>query len=229
MTEENKTLPVTEGALVEDLAFAEGPALPESVQKLVWPAITALLAVCALVFFIVNKRQASEETINAASLSLAKVQNNDVAALQQVVSNFPNTPSAPVALLTLAQSHYHLGNYEGAEASYTRFSAEYAGHEFAPVAVLGLIHCQEARGGQEEAALSAYRSFIATYAAHTYLTPQATFGAARCLIALTKLDEARVVYDDFVAGQDEDSSWTYLAEEYLERLDVKSKRAKGQL
>ena len=208
---------------------ASDTLLPEEFQKYVWPVTIALIAGCAVLFFRMSKQNETAAKTEAASAALAAAQPQDVAALQQVVSAYGDTATGPIATLKLGQAQYHLANYEGATAAYNSFISTYPTHDMVPVAELGLIHCREAQAVDKSAALKEYDAFLVKHAALTYLVPQATFGKARCLISMGDLKGARAVYDDFIAAQEEDSDLVTLAEEYLQRLDIKEKRAKGQL
>jgi tetratricopeptide (TPR) repeat protein len=90
---------------------------------------------------------------------------------------------------------------------------------------LGRAHCREALGQVNEA-LDAFNRFATGYPDH-YLTPLAVFGKARCLEQLAKFPEAKVVYEDFIAGQPEESPWRSRAEAALLYLDKDARAAKN--
>ena len=144
--------------------------------------------------------------------------------LQLVVDRYPNTPSAPLALLALAAQFYGTGQYEPARASYQRFMDRYPQHIFAPAAELGRLYCIEAIGMADQA-LAGYEKFLAANAGY-YLTPQAIFGKARCLEARGAFDAARIAYEDFIAKNPE-SPWEGQVRTALQNLDMK-KRAMVQ-
>ena len=59
--------------------------------------------------------------------------------LQMVVDRYPNTPAAPLALLSLAAQFFSNGQYEPARSAYLTFEQLYPQHLFAPAAELGRI------------------------------------------------------------------------------------------
>lgn len=144
--------------------------------------------------------------------------------LQAIVSDFPKTPSAPMALLALAKLHYDQGNYEQARFQYERFSTEYADHDMAPAARLGRAFSTEALGDPislREAA-NAFSDFAQQFPNH-FLTPQAIFGHARCLEQLDEIQEAITLYEDFIV-QHPESYWSIRAEELLAAAQRQSRR-----
>ncbi|TAN36259.1 MAG: tetratricopeptide repeat protein [Verrucomicrobia bacterium] len=145
--------------------------------------------------------------------------------LQLVADRYPNTPSAPLALLALAAQFFSTGQYEPARASYQKFEERYPQHPFAPAAELGRLHCAEA-STMTDIALAGYEKFIPAHPGH-YLTPLAIFGKARCLEARGALDAARITYEDFLVKNSE-SPWEGHVRSALQNLDMKKRaQAKG--
>ena len=145
--------------------------------------------------------------------------------LQSVVERYPNTPSAPLALLALAAQNFGAAQYDLARANYTKFEEHYALHPFAPAAELGRLQCAEA-GMMTDAALAGYEKFILAHPGH-YLVPMAIFGKARCLETRGAFDNARITYEDFIA-QNPNSPWEGEARTALQYLDMKKRSiAKG--
>jgi predicted negative regulator of RcsB-dependent stress response len=141
--------------------------------------------------------------------------------LQAIVDQYPNTPSAPIAMLTLAANYLHGGQYPMARNQYARFEREHADHMLKPAAVLGQAYCVEAEGNPE-GALASYQKFQDEYAGH-FLLPQAIFGQARCLEQLGRFEEAKTVYEEYLEANPE-SRWAPQAESSLLYVD-KTQRA----
>ena len=149
-----------------------------------------------------------------------------VQRLQMIVDRYPQTPSAPLALLALAAQFYGQGQYEPARTAYLKFEQLYPQHFFAPAAELGRAQCAEA-SYMTDAALAGYEKFVAAHAGY-YLVPQAIFGKARCLEMRGALDNARITYEDFLAKNPQ-SPWESQVKNALQLLDMKKRAlAKGQ-
>jgi len=145
--------------------------------------------------------------------------------LQLVVDRYPKTPSAPLALLSLAAQYYGSGQYELARAAYLKFENNYPTHSFAPAAELGRLQCSEA-SSMSDAALAGYDKFITAHPGH-YLVPMAIFGKARCLEARGAFDAARITYEDFLVKEPH-SPWEGEARTALQNLNMKKRAvAKG--
>ena len=148
-----------------------------------------------------------------------------VQRLQMAADRYPNTPSAPLALLAMAAQLFSTGQYEPARASYQKFEERYPQHPFVPAAELGRLCCAEA-SSMTDIALAGYEKFIPAHPGH-YLTPLAIFGKARCLEARGAFDNARIAYEDFLAKNPE-SPWEGQARSALQNLDMKKRAlAKG--
>jgi len=198
---------------------AEG-AIPELEQaKAFWrdhgTHITIVAAVIAVGVFGTNMyRSHKRRSVADASAQLAAARS--LQDLEAIVADYGSTPSAPLALLQLGKGAYDMGNYNGAMAYYESFIAGYADHELASVAEVGLIHCREARG-ELQAAEAAFKAFAVADPKH-FLAATAQLGQARCLEQLGRFDDARIVYEDMVAGRG-DSMWGDRAAEQLETLE----------
>lgn len=143
-----------------------------------------------------------------------------VQRLQMAADRYPNTPSAPLALLAMAAQLYSTGQYEPARASYQKFEERYPQHPFVTAAELGRLCCAEAMGATD-IALAGYEKFIPAHPGH-YLTPLAIFGKARCLEARGAFDNARIAYEDFLAKNPE-SPWEGQVRSALQNLDMKKR------
>lgn len=181
-----------------------------------------LIGVCAILLAITGTRlirHRSRARAAAASRQLSAARSPE--DLDKILSSYSRTAAAPLALIRLAKAYYNAGDYDVAQNKYIEFTAKFGEHEMVEVAQLGRVHCMEAKG-EAAAALAAFAAFAADRPDH-YLTPQATLGRARCLEQLGRFDEARVVYEDFVAAGDE-SRWAAVAEESLKELNKRIRR-----
>jgi len=141
--------------------------------------------------------------------------------LQQVVSEYPSSSVAPVALLTLAGQYFDAGQYDMAQFTYGQFDQKYPNHPMKAVTELGKAQCLEA-AGQAEQALAAFSAFTNAHPDH-FMAPMALFGKARCLTQLGRFAEAKAVYEDFMAAHPK-SGWTPVADTALLFVD-KERRA----
>ena len=134
---------------------------------------------------------------------------------ETLVKEYGSTPSAPVALLDLAKTLFNNGDTAQARVQYDRFLKKYAKNDMRPIATIGLAYCTEADGdfnGAEEQ----FSSFARTHT-ENYLYPQAILGMARCMEQAGRIDEARIVLEDFLAEKGS-SAWAGLAEGALKQL-----------
>ena len=211
----------TEVVEVRDFLIAYGPSL------LIGVGVAVVLAL-SIGFYQNHRRQQAEQAARLfAGLSLPE-ENVEAGLgpqkLQMVVDRFPNTPSAPLALLSLAAEQYQAGQYDAAQRSYAQFEQKYARHPFRPAAEFGRVQCQEA-AGQTDAALAGFIRFASIQTNH-YLTPLAIFGRARCLEQKGDLTAARIVYEDYIARSPA-SPWLGQARSALQDLE-RQKRARDR-
>lgn len=177
--------------------------------------ITIAAAVVAIAIAGVNmvKSRSHRRVLDAAAQLAAARSAQD---LEAIVSDYSGTPSAPLALLQLAKAAYDSGNYSQAMTHYETFTQRYAQHELADAAVMGAIHCREARG-ELAAAEAAFKAFAEAHPKH-FLAAQALLGEARCLEQLGRFDEARVIFENMVATRG-DSMWGDRAKDALDTLE----------
>lgn len=135
--------------------------------------------------------------------------------LETLMSQYPDTPSAPLALLKLAKTHYNSENYDIALNKYAEFKETYPDHSMFLSAELGSIHCMEAKGLYDKA-LEGFTAFMTAHPDH-FLVPQALLGTARCFKNLGRKAEAKEVYEEYIAKNPK-SEWTPLIEDMLEDL-----------
>jgi len=180
--------------------------------------ITAGIAV-VLILSILLYRSHSANNEEKASRMLGEARNGQ--ALQSILSQYPNTSAAKLALLQLAKAQYDNGDFVASQSNYQDFLSKYPNHPMAAMAELGKIHCTEGLGNTE-VALAAFSQFAAKNPQH-FLMPMAVFGKARCLQELKRYEEARTTYEDFLASNPK-SLWTSDVNEALKQLDSEARR-----
>lgn len=169
-----------------------------------------LIVIIAIMLYRSNQRA----QIDRSAAMLMTAQN--IQTLQDLIKQYPNTPSAPIALLITARTYYDGGNYAMADSAYADFVMKYPQHFMLSGAKLGRIHCLEAMG-QLDQALMGYGDFIKSSSTN-YLYPLAVFGKARCFTLLGRLAEARSTYEDFIATHP-DSVWIKEAEDGIASIE----------
>lgn len=189
-------------------------------------AVTIVLGVMIVITALNMLRSRSARRAVEANRRLSSAQS--VTELESVVRDFEKTGAAPLALLSLAKQHFDNGNYEAALSQYDQFLVKWPKHDMKTTAVLGRIFCIEARGQREslEEAAAAFATFATDNPGH-YLAPQAIFGQARCLEQLDRPEEARAIYEDFIAANP-DNLWSTRAEELLASIQRRLKRTNPQ-
>lgn len=149
--------------------------------------------------------------IDTASSLLAN--SMTVPQFQEIVTNYGDTPAAPLAQLSLASAYYDQGQYELALDAFQQFAATYADHTMASAAGLGIAQSLEALTRFDEA-LVGYDALLSKYP-DSYLAATAIFGKARVLEAQQKFAEAKALYEEFIAAHPE-SRWLGRAETGLD-------------
>ena len=182
-----------------------------------WLVSAGIAVILVLAVILYRTHNATNE--EKASRMLGEARN--VQALQSLLSQYPSTSAAKLALLQMAKAQYDNGDFVAAQASYQDFLAKNPAHPMATMAELGKIHCTEALGSTE-AAMTAFGQFAARNPG-SFLTPIAVFGKARCLQDLKRYAEARATYEDFLAGNPK-SSWLGDVNEALKQLDSEARR-----
>jgi tetratricopeptide (TPR) repeat protein len=204
--------------------LAEVKQLIETYGK---PAVTALLVVMIGIFVFQMYTTRKEKHLAESTRQLAAARS--IPDFEAVYANFSKTKAAPRALLAVAKLYYDNANYEIASAKYDEFLREFPDDRMTTTAELGRIFCLEARNYNTaiEEAAEAFAAF-AKANADSFLAPQAIFGQARCFEQLGKLDEARAIYEDFIAKQT-GSPWSIRAEDLLEQvvLQIEKQQAAG--
>ena len=178
------------------------------------PAVAIGLAVAVAIFIaIILHRHRQETARQEASELFASAQGPQ--QLEAVIDQYPNSPEAPMALLTLASERYGAGEFELTEMHYHQFLDQFTDHTMRPAAELGLTHCHEALGRTEDA-LNGFRSFVAAQGDH-YLAPLARLGEARVLAQQGNFEAARAIYEEII--DDPDSPWQAQAQSSLRHME----------
>lgn len=136
--------------------------------------------------------------------------------IEEVVNNYKSTPTAPVALLNLAKTHFNNGDTAAARANYERFIADYQKNPLLPQAKFGLAYCSEAEGDFNGAAQQ-FETFLKDNPEH-YLTAPATLSMARCLEHAGNQEASRIILEDFLISST-DSQWAGAAENALQQIE----------
>lgn len=175
-------------------------------------ALVALVAMAAYIFKTSRDRMASE-----AGAKLAAIRT--LPELEKFIADYSETPLAPSAMLLLANAYYNAADYDMALNKYLEFKQKFPPtHILIPAAEMGRLHCLEARQQFQEA-LDGFTTFQKTYPTN-FLCSQAVFGQGRCLEQFGLLNEARTVYEDFIA-RDPKNLWVNRAKESLESVNKK--------
>ncbi len=182
-----------------------------------WLVTAGIAVILILVVILYRTHNANNE--EKASRMLGEARNGQ--ALQSILSQYPNTSAAKLALLQLAKAQYDNGDFVAAQSNYQEFLTKYPSHPMAAMAELGKIHCTEGLGSTE-VALAAFSQFAAKNPQH-FLMPMAIFGKARCLQELKRYAEARTTYEDFLANNPK-SPWANDVNESLKQLDSETRR-----
>jgi TolA-binding protein len=194
----------------------------EAIQKHANTVFTVVLvvAVSAVAVWTILQRQ-EQKKLEAQQL-LASAQST--VQFEDIVDRFPSSDAAPIAQLSLAKVHFDLGSYQEAMTWYDSFLEKWPEHPLKSTAVLGRLFSLEAMGSDEQIqqAEAGFRAFADANPDH-YLYPQARLGEARCKQLLGQLEEARGIYEQFLATYPE-NPWVLQIEERLADLERKMGR-----
>lgn len=180
---------------------------------------TGILA--AAITVIISSGIAHYKASRIAKAEQALMSARSPQQLEEVVSKYSSTPSAPVALLDLAKTYFNLGDTAQARAQYGRFLKKYNKHDMRQVAELGLAYCTEADGDFNGAATQ-FADFASKHSS-SYLHPQAILSVSRCMEQAGRIDEARIVLEDFLA-ENAGTSWAAAAENALKELNETARK-----
>ncbi len=182
-----------------------------------WIITAGIAAIVVLSVILYRSHNATNE--ETASRMLGEARNGQ--ALQSILTQYPSTSAAKLALLQLAKAQFDSGDFVAAQSSYQNFISKYPTHTMKAIAELGTIHCTEGLGNTE-AALTAFGEFATKNPQH-FLAPIAVFGKARCLQDLKRYADARTTYEDFLAANPK-SPWLNDVKESLRQIESESRR-----
>ncbi len=182
-------------------------------------AVLVVLIALAAVHMLKNRR---ESRMAEASQRLAAAQS--ASDLEAIIADFRTSDIAPLAHIALAKVNFENGDYDLALSQYDDFLKKWPKHDMKTTAQLGRIVCIESRGQAPalQEASAAFAAFATENKGH-FLAPQAILGQARCLEQLGDLEQARTVYEDFIANHP-DNPWIVRAEELLANLQRRLKK-----
>ncbi len=196
----------------------EWDSLKQTVQRYAVPAAIGIgmaLAVLIVFNYLTDKKSTAES--DASSMLSAASGPPD---LEAIVSDYPDTSTAPLALLHLASINFKNANFPVASEKYSDFLSAYPEHVFAGAAELGRVHCLESLGKLEDA-LESYRTFAAANENH-YLMAQAVMGEGRTLEQLGRFEDATSVYEAYISAHP-DVPGVDQIEAMLEKAELKVK------
>lgn len=202
----------------DKLEQAEVKEVLKFINKYVKPAAVGILIICILFLgnSLIRGGQLKKEAQADSDLMVAQSAQD----YQNILDNYGKTPSAPLALLGLAQETFNAADVAEASKLYEEFLRKYPKHDMAVQAAYNEITCKEALGQYAKAA-TAYGEFRAENE-ESHLAPVALLGKARCLESMNDYAAAKLVYEDvmaFYAG----SGWAQLAEQNLGVVNSKLK------
>lgn len=180
--------------------------------------VVAVVVMGAFNFIKINK----QNKLNEASISLAEAKDAD--ALSAVIANYPKSPAAPAALLTLGSMKLNEGAFQEATAAFEQFTTDYTSHPMLPVAEISLANSLEAQSNTD-AALDEYKLLVEKYPEH-YITAAATFGMARCLQQLDRPEEARIAFEN-LESKEVAAPYSNLIAFNLDFADMETRRVKA--
>lgn len=204
------------------LEHAEVPEVIAFFQKHgITIVVSVALAVMAYVGRSVwlNVQQAKE--VDAMNL-LMTARSPD--QLDQILTDFPESTAAPIALFSQAAGRYDEGSFQVARDLFVRFGDAYGDHDLAPNAKLAIAQCDEALGALDQA-LQGFEQFAAEHPDH-YLVPMAQFGRGRCLEQLGRYDEAIAAFQEYI-DVNPDGPWAARAETSIKFVEM-SQRASAR-
>ncbi len=164
-----------------------------------------------------NHQKAAEITAQSMLFSSQNAQQ-----FSDIVARYPDAPATALAQLSLASQQFEDGQYDLAKSTFADFARKYPTHSLKAAADLGLAQCDEATLKLGDA-LKGYEAFAKAQTNH-FLTAQAMFGRGRCLEQMGRYEEARQLYEDYVAGHGKEDPWTARAQTALMYVG-KAKRA----
>lgn len=128
----------------------------------------------------------STSLIDKSTLALSQARTKE--DLLKVFEEYSETPSAPLAVISLASLQYNEGEFGSARESYQKFLKHYPDHSLAGFAEMGAGFCLESEG-ELEAAVDKYEGVINLYP-NSSLGAEAALNVARCRVGLGRFQDA---------------------------------------
>jgi tetratricopeptide (TPR) repeat protein len=178
------------------------------------PILTVVLAVVVVTLGIRLVSSRKEASLTNAAVAFAQAQS--ITDLENVISDYGSSPSAPLAYVSLARAYFDTGDYDMALSKYMEFQSKFPEHPMAVSVELNRVACLEARGQIQEAQMG-YEEFIKKHDEH-YLASEAKFGMARCFEKQGLWAKARTIYEDYMVANPA-GAWFARAEEALDVAD----------
>ena len=141
----------------QSIRFIQGHQMAMIVGSIV---IAVGVSVGAAVWWQHQRREDAASRLLATALAAAQPEQpgstpkpeESVKALQQVVKEYPNTPSAEEALLSIGNDQYATGKIDDALATFDQYLKAFPRGRFRVMAALGKAYAQEAKGDFQGAA-----------------------------------------------------------------------------
>ena len=162
--------------------------------------ITAVALVAGLAAYFWQQQREADRDKASARLAAAM----DVASLQGIVKDLPDSDVAAAALLRLGDLQFREARYPDATKTLQELLQKYPKHMLADAARLGLAAVQEAVGNYEPARIL-YMELISA-SPNSYTVAPARLGAARCSELLGQAPQARQLYNEVMAS-DQTAAW----------------------
>ncbi len=164
-------------------------------QKLLSGAVVVLLII--FVFTWVQKSSLEREANATSELYVYEdrymneiYDDQLIAGLNTIIERYKDTDAGNRAAFLLANTFFHLGNYEQAEMQFNTFLNEHDGDDFMKCSALnGIAATFEQREMYNQSA-EKYNEAANRYP-NTFLVPESLLGAARSYEKLGQLEEAR--------------------------------------
>ena len=222
-----RPIEASEGDLADD-AFVAGILEATSwakrhQQKLITGGIVLVLAIASGIYYVNFRGSQAERAVT----ELERVQqtiglgNRDAARgeLQNFIERYGGTPFALEARLLLGQLHLEAGEAEQAISALEPVRSEMGN----PLAVQGatLLAGAYEEAGQPDEAVETYR-LIANRTDLEFQLREALMHAGRLLTAQGELDEARSIYEELLAGMEDDDPVRGILELRIAELSARS-------
>lgn len=202
------------------LDFVSSGAWHLQKHRKVYISLLALLVVAGIVLAAVYYRGSQRRKQVAALLNRSR----GAASLVEISRKYPGTPSAPLALLSLAGIYYREEKFAEAGKAYQLFLSRYPDHGLAPFAAMGMAYCRESEGDRDDA-IAQYRLIGQKYP-QSCLVAESIFNVGRCQLELNRTKEAVAAYEEVLSLHPE-SFYARLAREQLVKLASEAEEAEA--